>query len=327
VPATPRLLRAILLGSVAAAVIAPAVTASAAPSQSSLQQQIDQKNVAFEKIVEQYNGATVRLQQTQAQSDKLNAQMAPLQSKMDAAYANVGKIAAQAYQTGNVSPMEALLSGGSTDSLIDALTSLDHLAKQQQADIDGYTKAKRQYDGQRKQLDQLLAQQRTDQQNLAAQKAKIQGDLAGLMALRQKAYGRAQDPPTTGAGPSGGSHPAPPSVNGRAGIAVRFAYAQLGKPYVFAAAGPGSYDCSGLVMAAWRAAGVTLYHQAAVQWNETSRVSRAALMPGDLVFYLGLDHVAIYVGGGRVIHAPHPGTSVQLASIDMMAPYGYGRPH
>jgi len=314
-----------VLGAVAAAVIAPAVTASASPSATSIQQQIDQSNVAFEKIVEQYNGATERLKATQAQSDDLNAKMAPLQSQMDAAYANVGEIAARAYKGGTVTPMEALLTDGSTANLVDEIASLDHLAKQQQNEIAGYTKAKAEYEGQRKQLDQLLNQERTDQQNLAAQKSKIQSDLGRLMALRKKAYGTTQDPPATGTGPSGGSHPSPPSVSGSAGTAVRFAYAQIGKPYVFAAAGPNSYDCSGLTMAAWRAAGVSLPHNAAMQWNQLSHISGGSVAPGDLVFYLGLDHVALYVGSGKVIHAPHPGAAVQLANVNMMSPYGYGR--
>jgi cell wall-associated NlpC family hydrolase len=79
-------------------------------------------------------------------------------------------------------------------------------------------------------------------------------------------------------------------------------------------------------MAAWAAAGVSLPHNAAEQWGVVSHISRGALQPGDLVFYLGLGHVAIYVGNNQVIHAPQAGEDVKLASVDMLTPYGYGRP-
>jgi cell wall-associated NlpC family hydrolase len=68
-----------------------------------------------------------------------------------------------------------------------------------------------------------------------------------------------------------------------------------------------------------------LSHNAAEQWHQVAHISRSALQPGDLVFYNSLGHVGIYVGGGQIIHAPHPGTTVQLASVDIMRPYGYGR--
>jgi cell wall-associated NlpC family hydrolase len=114
-------------------------------------------------------------------------------------------------------------------------------------------------------------------------------------------------------------------VSGKAGVAVRYAYNAIGKPYVWGAEGPDGYDCSGLTKAAWAAAGVSLYHHAATQWDETVRISRSQLAPGDLVFYADLGHVAIYVGGGQVIHSPTFGESVKLASVTMMTPYGYGR--
>src|SRR2546423_14294102 len=93
---------------------------------------------------------------------------------------------------------------------------------------------------------------------------------------------------------------------GPAGVAVRFAYGQLGKPYRWGAAGPNSFDCSGLTMASWKAAGVGLPHSAALQWAQVRHLSRAELKPGDLVFYYGnIHHVAIYIGGGKGSHAPH----------------------
>ena len=128
----------------------------------------------------------------------------------------------------------------------------------------------------------------------------------------------------TGGTPTGGGSPA----SGRAAAALAFAKAQVGEPYVFGAAGPSSWDCSGLTMMAWRAAGVSLPHSAREQYNVVGhKVSKAELQPGDLVmFYGGMHHVGIYAGNGLVVHAPRPGTSVQYLPMKYMPFAGAVRP-
>jgi cell wall-associated NlpC family hydrolase len=313
----PTLLRAVLLGAAAVAVIAPASAANADPSPAELQQQINQSSSALEKVVEQYNGVGEQLKATQAAADNLNAKMAPLQSQVDSAQANVGQIAARAYMGGRPPSMALLLADSTPSSLLGDLTTLNRLASNQQRELQGYSQAKSQYDGELKKLDDLLNQQKASQKSLGDQKTKIEGDLAKLMALRTKAYGTA-----TAAKPAA---VAAPNIAGSAGAAVKFAYGAIGKPYVYAASGPNGYDCSGLTAAAWNAGGKSLPHNAAMQYNATSHISASQLQPGDLVFYSGLGHVAIYVGNGQVIHAPQPGEYVKLASVNMMPPYGYGR--
>jgi cell wall-associated NlpC family hydrolase len=119
----------------------------------------------------------------------------------------------------------------------------------------------------------------------------------------------------------------PPYIPGAGGSALRFALAQLGKPYVWGAAGPRSYDCSGLTMAAWRTAGVSLPHSSSLQWAQISHLSRRELRPGDLVFYYrNIHHVALYLGSNRVIQAPTYGEDVSIAPVDLAPIYGYGRP-
>jgi cell wall-associated NlpC family hydrolase len=99
------------------------------------------------------------------------------------------------------------------------------------------------------------------------------------------------------------------------GGAVAAAMSQLGKPYVWAAAGPDSYDCSGLTSWAYAQVGVSLPHSSYDQWNDGVPVSKDQLEPGDLVFFDGLGHVGIYVGGGAFVHAPHTGTVVQVSDL------------
>jgi cell wall-associated NlpC family hydrolase len=108
-------------------------------------------------------------------------------------------------------------------------------------------------------------------------------------------------------------------ASGRAQVAVQTALDQLGDPYVYGAAGPDSFDCSGLTMYAWAAAGVSISHSSSVQSSTGTPVSLSALMPGDLVFYYSpVSHVGMYIGGGRIVHAPHTGSSVQIVSLYSM---------
>jgi cell wall-associated NlpC family hydrolase len=143
---------------------------------------------------------------------------------------------------------------------------------------------------------------------------------ARLIAQQQAAQARinntvvgatAQAPSITGT-PNSVTTVAPPSHYG--GV-VGVAMAQLGKPYVYATAGPDTFDCSGLVVYAYAAVGVSLPHSSYALWNEGVYVSQDQLQPGDLVFFDGLGHVGIYIGGGQFIHAPHTGTVVQIASL------------
>jgi cell wall-associated NlpC family hydrolase len=119
-------------------------------------------------------------------------------------------------------------------------------------------------------------------------------------------------PTTTTTAPPTPPPPPPPST--KAQIAVAYAYSQLGKPYAFATAGPDTFDCSGLTMAAWRAAGVSMPHYSGSQALLFPRVTFDQLRPGDLVFfYTDLHHVGIYIGNGQMIHAPQTGDVVKIA--------------
>ena len=111
------------------------------------------------------------------------------------------------------------------------------------------------------------------------------------------------------------------------GPAVAYAMAQVGKAYVWGAAGPSAFDCSGLTMAAWSQAGVSLPHSAAAQYNTGRHVSESELAPGDLVFYYsGISHVGMYIGNGKIVNALNPGSGVRISGLHDMPYVGAVRP-
>uniref|UniRef100_A0AAU2VQE1 NlpC/P60 family protein n=1 Tax=Streptomyces sp. NBC_00008 TaxID=2903610 RepID=A0AAU2VQE1_9ACTN len=128
----------------------------------------------------------------------------------------------------------------------------------------------------------------------------------------------------TGSGSGSGSDS---SATTKAEKVLAFARAQIGKPYVWGATGPSSYDCSGLTQAAWKSAGVTIPRTTWDQVNVGTRIATEDLQPGDLVFfYDDISHVGIYKGDGMMIHAPKPGANVREESIYYMPIYGSVRP-
>jgi cell wall-associated NlpC family hydrolase len=111
------------------------------------------------------------------------------------------------------------------------------------------------------------------------------------------------------------------ATSGRAGVALRYAMSQIGDRYVFGAAGMQTWDCSGLTMRAFAAAGVSLPHSSRAQFRYGKKIPRSQLRPGDLVFFkVPISHVGIYVGNGQMVHAPRPGSRVKIAPINQM-PY------
>src|SRR5207237_7352211 len=102
----------------------------------------------------------------------------------------------------------------------------------------------------------------------------------------------------------------------RTQVAVQTALAQIGDPYVYGAAGPDAFDCSGLTMYSWAAAGVSLPHASSAQPSSGTPASLSDLTPGDLIFYYSpISHVGMYIGHGQIVHAPHTGTVVQITSM------------
>ncbi|MFF7308469.1 NlpC/P60 family protein [Streptomyces sp. NPDC008137] len=164
----------------------------------------------------------------------------------------------------------------------------------------------------------LAAIEKEKQQEAARKAAELARQQAEQQKEQEAAQQEAAQQHDSGSSSSAGSSSTAPdsSYATKADKALAFARAQIGKPYVWGATGPGSYDCSGITQAAWKAAGVTLPRTTYDQVNAGTTVPLADARPGDLVFfYDDVTHVGIYIGNGMMIHAPKPGTYVREESI------------
>lgn len=321
-------LRTLFIGAVALAIVAPASVAKADPTAAEVQAQIDKMGDELEVTIEAYNKVNEQLAASQAEAATLQTKMQPLTDNMAAANANVDVIAVAAFKgAGPMQSLNVVLNAQSSDTLIDQLTMLQQISKHQQHEIADYTSAKTKLDDEKKKVDDALAAENAQKAELETKKKKIEGDVKKLETLqRRAAAGGGTSTTSTGVKVTLGAECTSP-----ANAPVAFACAQLGEPYHWGAAGPGSWDCSGLTMGAWKAAGVSLPHNANDQWRSgrVTHVSRSALSPGDLAFFGGSSpsHVGIYIGNGKMIHAPTTGKNVQVASVDRSGTTGYGRPH
>lgn len=301
--------------------ITAASAAHASPSTSELTKQIDKESQQLEVVVESYDAMNISLKKTQDQEKKLEASLAPAKAALAAASAQVDTIAATSYQQGRIGPMSALLDGN-RDELMSKMSFLDQIQLTNQRDIDNYTETTQTYAERQAALKTTRAKQQAQVTALAARRTTIEAQITSLKAKRTAAYGT---PVETGV--KGAAGP-PPAISGAAGEAVDYAYAAANRAagYGIDQDGPDLYDCSGLTMAAWRAAGYSLPHNAAAQWGVVAHISRSALKAGDLVFYNNLGHVGIYVGSNQIIDAPTYGKPVAVRSINRGMPiYGYGR--
>jgi len=189
----------------------------------------------------------------------------------------------------------------------------------------------RQAELERQAREREAAARRARQAAAAAEAARIAAAAAAEQASLRQQSGLVQQASDSFAGAPvtpAPTAPAPtPSGGGGAATAVAEAYRQLGKPYVWGAEGPDSFDCSGLTQWVWAKGGVHLPHYTGDQWNAGRHVSRAELIPGDLVFFhADLDHVGVYIGNDQMIHAPHTGTVVRVENVWWSSFQGAVRP-
>jgi cell wall-associated NlpC family hydrolase len=298
-------------------------TVKAEPSLSEVRKQVDELDKKMVDATEQFNQARVLVQQSQDKLSALQGSMAAKRADVAKQQAEVGKLAAVVYRQGDLGSMTVVAGSSNADLALDQLTVLHEIQQQRQAKISALTKSKKALEKQEKSIKATMADQQKQLDTVRGEQDSINKDLAKWKTLRARLGGGLLDSVYDTVAYMG-------QGIGNAVLAIKFALSQQGKPYVWGTAGPATYDCSGLTMAAWRAGGFSLPHSAAMQYRAIPHVSRSNLQPGDLVFYgSSIHHVAMFIGNGQVVHAPHTGSPVQVASIDDAggsSPSGYGRP-
>lgn len=321
-------------------------------AQQQLTQLVQQSQIAAER----YDAATLRLQQAQTTARLAAVRVAAAQRRFGEARSDLGRLAAAAYRDGNgLGSVSLVLNADGPEQLATGAHVLQHQAMDLNATLRAADRARQDARDAQTAADaavqtcmaaQTQVAQATqaariavaaEQSQLAAMSAKRDALLAQLAAAQrvsvqleqQRQQGLAEEAARQAAEAGAGSFPAGnfvvPAYDGSAASrALAFAYAQLGKPYVWGATGPDSFDCSGLTMQSWAVAGVPLPHFAAFQYQASHPIGYGDLRPGDLLFWATsshdpstIYHEAIYVGGQQMIQAPRTGENVEVSSIWM----------
>jgi cell wall-associated NlpC family hydrolase len=294
--------------------------AAAAPTIGQVKAQVNTLQAKIDKIGQQYDAANQEYGSAQARLAQVQKQAANAQAGYDTARAQLAAVAVSVYENSNQSSVLGLLSSGDPASVLSkaslvlevagthnqqatrfltAAQTLASVREQRQRTDQGIAQIRAQLATQKTSLNKLLASSKATLDSLtAAQQAQVTADTIGGTT---SSSGQSGTTPMAYTGPTGT----------QADKAVAFAYAQLGKPYVFGATGPDSYDCSGLVQAAWAAAGVAIPRTTFEDWDNLPHIPVSQMVPGDLIIYDGEGHVAIYVGNGYIIDAPHTGAVVE----------------
>jgi peptidoglycan DL-endopeptidase CwlO len=312
-------------------------SATAAPSRdiNQVRTQVRDLQAKAEAATERYNAARNELNDVQATLANLKKKVQRERNDLQEILSSVDDLARSTYTSGGIdSSLQVLLAEDPTEFLAQA-AALDQVAQSQAASLrrtqtarlrlaqseaavkdkeaiaqkyrDEMADSKSEADERLNEAEGVLASLEAEERRRLAAIAE-QERRAGLTAAA------AAQAAISGASSAGGGVPA---VSGRAAAAVQYALSQVGDRYVAAAAGPDSFDCSGLTMTAWRQAGVSLPHYSYSQWSSTRRISLSEAQPGDLVFYFGgsVHHVGMYIGNGKMVHAANPGDGVRIDDV------------
>jgi cell wall-associated NlpC family hydrolase len=301
------------------------------PTISEVKERVDTLNHQAEIASENLNTVRVQIHEARQRLSALQADVDRKRSRVEALRSQVVGSALSDYQNGGgLSTTTSFFVADDPGTFMNGVASKAMVEHQQTGLLTKLTQQQRQLGAQEKQAQSAVAAINKDRAAIAAHKQELadrtkqaQDLLDGLEAAERARLLRLQaaaDP--TYAQPSRSVPRAPVSdvpASERAQVAVQTALDQIGDPYVYGAAGPDSFDCSGLTMYSWSAAGVALSHSSSVQSTQGTPVSLSSLMPGDLVFYYSpVSHVGMYIGGGNIVHAPHTGTTVQISSLYSM---------
>jgi peptidoglycan DL-endopeptidase CwlO len=313
--------------------------------------QVHEFDAKLSTAVERYDAARAKLGDVRAAIERNSQLLVIARQNLVAARANLAKALVSSYKDGGGSSTALYVLGAESFSeLVSRMDYVDRLSTTQNALLSEVAKAQRDVESRQRALrrdekrsEQLVRDSRQQKKEIEAglrerQRllAGIKSDIAQIIAAQERARERAAlaaaaqaaqtqaaaatpstsapGPGTSGGGGGGGGAWVPPAGGlGQQAAAVAMRY--LGVPYVYGGSSPSGFDCSGLVAYAYGQVGVSLPHYTGALWGAGPHVSRDQLAVGDLVFFDGLGHVGIYVGGGSFVHAPHTGDVVKVSSL------------
>jgi cell wall-associated NlpC family hydrolase len=299
--------------------------------------QIAQLRTDAAAVDQQYAGVKEQIRQGKAQLELKQSDVKAQTDKVARMKLQVGQVALAQFQNRSLDTAAQLFVTADTEGFLSQISTVQKVSENQNSVLQDYQQAQANLAAlehsaetdlavlteKKKQLKSLTAA--SDKKLAEANRVltKLTADERKKIAdANQRAAARAN---AAGAAASRDAARTPVSGSGKGAKALAFAKAQLGEPYVRNGAGPNGWDCSGLTMKAWGSVGVSLPHSAGQQYNRGRSVAKSDLQLGDLVFfYNDISHVGLYAGNGRVIHAPHPGASVEYIKMSYM-PYGGAR--
>lgn len=306
--------------------IIQAPTSQAAQTLAQVQAQVIRYEEEATSAAEGAQEAKVKLNSLTRSLAGIQAQ-AQIQAKtVDAISKTLGAIAIDQYKSGTISQSLELLFSSDPSLYLSSAGSLEAITRQKGIQLRKFQSAEQQLNATSLTVSDRLAQVKALQKKLAeksalatAKLAKAESILAKLKKEDRERLARlAQEREDADQASSLKAARSAAGVSGRAGLAIKFAFKQIGDKYVFGADGLTYWDCSGLTMRAYQTAGVSLPHSSAAQSRMGKSIPFSQKKPGDLMFFgRPVSHVGIYLGGGKMVHAPRSGSRVKVATTDM----------
>ncbi|WP_091110560.1 C40 family peptidase [Nocardioides psychrotolerans] len=307
--------------------LVPTTSAQAEPEISDVQARVDRLYHEAEQASERYNDAKIELDALQRDLDSLRADQERQDAELGDVREQVQDSLLRQFEGQGISAVGEVFVSDDPSAFLSQLSTMSTYDNYQDALLDDYATEVKALDIRQSATNTRLGQVSASEEKLAAEKATIDDNLAeaeGLLEDLKEEERAAILSRSSSAAPA--DVPDVPA-SGRAAAAVAYAMAQVGDSYVYGAAGPSAFDCSGLTMMAWAAAGVALPHSSSMQYSSGAAVAASDLQPGDLVFYYSpISHVGMYIGNGMIVDAANPGTGVRIAELYSMPYVGAVRP-
>ena len=316
-----------LSGALALASLVTAPSASANQSLAQVQAKVRALEEEATAAAEGAQEAKVEIASLQRQLNGIQAAEAAQGKTVDSLSRSLGVIAIEQYKNGGLGESLELLFSSDPSLYLSAAGSLESITRSKSTQLRKFEAAKQKLTATSLTVNDKLALVTAAKKRLEAQSAKAASKLKEAESIlaklkkedRERLARLAQQEEDNDQKRSLAAAKSASGVSGRAGVALKFAFKQIGDRYVFGAAGMQYWDCSGLTMRAFRTAGVSLPHSSAAQSRMGKAIARSQLKPGDLVFFgRPVSHVGIYIGGGKMVHAPRSGSRVKIASASNM---------